>query len=78
MQQSIPGMLLLAGLVGPGTALADDSWGDQLSRAVQDGKVGVDLRYRYEWVDEDGFDVEATLSAVEVLAFSLLDAAPTK
>jgi len=44
------------------TALAE-SGGEQLAGMIRDGKASVDLRYRYEVVDEDGFDDNAKASA---------------
>jgi len=33
-----------------------ESGDDQLASMVSDGKAWVDFRYRYDFVDEDGFD----------------------
>lgn len=41
---------------------AADSWGDALSKAVKEGKASVDLRYRFEYVDQDGIGEEAEAS----------------
>ena len=43
------------------TTLAE-SGGEQLAGMIRDGKASVDLRYRYEVVDEDGFDKNAEAS----------------
>ena len=43
---------------------ADETWGDALSKAVQDGKATVDFRYRYENVDQDGISDEADASTM--------------
>jgi hypothetical protein len=43
------------------TTLAE-SGGEQLASMIRDGKASVDLRYRYEVVDEDGFDDDAEAS----------------
>ncbi|MCB1678003.1 MAG: alginate export family protein [Halioglobus sp.] len=51
-------------LCAAGAAQAQDSWGDQLSRAVTEGKASVDFRYRYENVDQDGFDDDADASTL--------------
>ena len=45
-------------------AQAQESWADQLSKAVTDGKASLDLRYRYEYVDQDGFDRNAKASTL--------------
>lgn len=45
----------------PMTAAAD-SWGEKLSQAVKSGTVALDLRYRFEGVDQDGFDDDAEAS----------------
>ena len=44
------------------SAVCQSAWNDQLSRAVSEGKVSLDFRYRFEWVDQDGFDDEAEAS----------------
>ncbi len=43
-------------------AVALDDFTEQLSRAVKEGKASLDFRYRFEWVDQDGFDDEAEAS----------------
>jgi len=47
-----------------GTAQAQETWGDGLSKAVGDGKVSLDFRYRFENVDQDGFDKDATANTL--------------
>ncbi len=37
----------------------ESNWGDELARAVSDGKASLDLRYRYEHVDQESFDRNA-------------------
>lgn len=54
--------LLLAG--GIPVALADDNFADQLSAAVTGGKAGVDFRYRFEGVDQDGISKNAKASTL--------------
>ncbi|MFT4873210.1 alginate export family protein [Congregibacter sp.] len=43
-------------------ARAEVSIGEQLATAVSDGSIALDLRYRYENVDQDGFDDAAQAS----------------
>jgi hypothetical protein len=43
---------------------AEESWGDKLSSMVTDGKASVDFRYRFEGVDEDGFNENAQASTL--------------
>ncbi|MEE4191297.1 MAG: alginate export family protein [Halieaceae bacterium] len=45
-----------------GNVSAQEGWSEQLSAAVKGGTVELDLRYRFEWVDQDGFDDEAEAS----------------
>jgi hypothetical protein len=45
-------------------SLAQESFTEGLARMVTDGKVGLNLRYRYEFVDQDGFDVNANASTL--------------
>lgn len=52
------GLLALAATA----ARSQEGLGDQLGNAVSQGSVALDLRYRYENVDEDGFDNSATAS----------------
>lgn len=47
--------ILLAGL-SSGTAQAESSLADSLAGMVSDGKLNFDFRYRYEMVDQAGFD----------------------
>ncbi|WOJ98679.1 alginate export family protein [Congregibacter brevis] len=52
-------------LVFTGTFVcAQESASDQLSSVITDGSVALDVRYRYEYVDEDGFDESARASLV--------------
>jgi len=44
------------------TTSAAETSGEQLAGMVRDGKASVDFRYRYEGVDEDGFDDDAEAS----------------
>ncbi len=55
------GMSLL--LAGAGTA-AEQGPAEELAAAVKAGTVGVEFRYRYEWVDQDGIDKEANASTI--------------
>ena len=43
---------------------AEEGWGDKLSKMVTDGKASVDFRYRYEFVDQEGFDKDAKASTL--------------
>lgn len=47
-----------------GIVQAEEAWGDALAKAVDDGNVSVDLRYRFEGVDQDGFEDEAKASTL--------------
>lgn len=50
-------------LLGPVTgSFAADNIGEKLSEAVKGGTVSLDLRYRFEGVDQDGFDDDAEAS----------------
>ncbi|MBE9540449.1 MAG: alginate export family protein, partial [Proteobacteria bacterium] len=51
-------------LAAAGTVQAEDTWGDGLSKAVSDGKVSLDFRYRFENVDQDGFSKDATANTL--------------
>ena len=57
---------MVAAVVGAalsaGKVQAQEAWNDQLSKAISEGKASLDLRYRFEWVDQDGFDDEAEAS----------------
>lgn len=55
--------LLSAGLIfSTSNALAEDS--ESIADAVTAGKAHVDLRYRYEFVDQDGFNKNANASTL--------------
>jgi hypothetical protein len=54
--------LLPALIIGAAGARGEEGWGDQLGKMVTDGKASLDFRYRYEWVDQDGFDDDAEAS----------------
>jgi hypothetical protein len=43
---------------------AQEGWGDKLSKMVTEGKASVDFRYRYEFVDQEGFDKDAKASTL--------------
>jgi len=57
----LPALLCAAGAVH-----AQDGWGDGLSKMVSDGKASLDIRYRYENVDQDNdkFKDDATANTV--------------
>jgi len=59
-------LVLLAGLglTMATHALAADDAG--LAEAIAGGEAGVDLRYRYEFVDQDGFDENANASTLRL------------
>ena len=52
---------LVAGASMPGTLA-----GESLSKALKDGKVDIDLRYRYEHVEQAGFDRDANASTLRL------------
>ncbi len=56
------GLLLASG----GTAGAQAEAATTLGEAVTDGDVGIDLRYRYEFVDQDGFADNAHASTARL------------
>ena len=57
------GGLLLA--VGAGTlCAAQESFTESLAKAVREGTVGVDFRYRFEGVDQDGISKDAEASTL--------------
>lgn len=58
------GASLLALLMIGSAAQADSSGFDSLSKMVTDGSAKVDLRYRFEGVDQDGFDDDAEASTL--------------
>lgn len=47
-----------------GATQAQDSWTDDLTKMVTDGKASLDLRYRYENVDQDNFDRTASANTL--------------
>ncbi len=51
-------------LAAAGTAQAQDTWGDSLGKMVTDGKASLDIRYRFENVDQDNFNKDATANTV--------------
>jgi len=51
-------------LAAAGTAQAQDTWGDGLGKMVTDGKASLDIRYRYENVDQDNLNKDATANTV--------------
>jgi hypothetical protein len=55
-------LVVACGCLFSGVVQAELAWNEQLAKAVQEGKASVDFRYRYEWVDQDGFDDEAEAS----------------
>ena len=58
---------IVSGLLAAGIAAgsqAQDSATDGLAKAVTDGSVKLDLRYRFENVDDDGFDKDANASTL--------------
>lgn len=44
--------------------LAQESFGQELARMVTDGKASLNLRYRYEYVDQDGINKDANASTL--------------
>jgi hypothetical protein len=57
--------LLTAAILWSGTALAGDE-GDSITKALTDGKVNFDLRWRYEGVDQDGVPENAKASTARL------------
>ena len=55
------GMGLLLAAAG---AAAEQGLAEDLAAAVKAGTVGVEFRYRYEWVDQDGIDKDANASTL--------------
>jgi hypothetical protein len=45
-------------------AQAEETWADDLAGMVTNGKVNFDFRYRYEFVDQEGFDENAGASTL--------------
>jgi alginate export protein len=70
MQLSIKHCSILAGLglcLAPVSSLAENAPAQGFTEMFSKGKVGVDFRYRYEYVDENGFDDEAKASTLRSL-----------
>jgi hypothetical protein len=57
-------VILPFSICGVTSTLAEEGWGDQLSRMVTDGKASVNFRYRYEGVDDEGFTQDAQASTL--------------
>ena len=55
-----PGVVVLLFLLAASAVPAADT----LSQALSDGKPELDIRYRYENVEQDGFDMDARASTV--------------
>ena len=51
-------------LAATGTAHAQDSWGDGAAKMVTDGTASLDFRYRFENVDQENFDKDATANTL--------------
>lgn len=51
-------------LCAAGTVQAQDSWTDNLTKMVTDGKASLDLRYRYENVDQHNLDSSASANTL--------------
>lgn len=51
-------------LAAAGTAQAQDTWGDGLSKMVKDGTASLNFRYRFENVDQDGIRKDATANTL--------------
>tara|TARA_R110002110_G_scaffold205066_1_gene416774 strand:- start:181531 stop:182757 length:1227 start_codon:yes stop_codon:yes gene_type:complete len=63
MHRKIGFMAICACLLNAG-AQAQDRFADQLSRAVSEGSIKLDMRYRFENVDDDAFDKDADASTL--------------
>ena len=60
-------MRILSGLMICGLAVgaqAQDGVTDGLDKVVKEGSIKLDFRYRYEHVDQDGFDKDANASTL--------------
>lgn len=55
---------LAASLTAP--AIADDSQHEDIASAIASGDANLDLRYRYEYVDQDGFTDNANASTLRL------------
>jgi hypothetical protein len=51
-------------LAATGTAHAQDAWGDDVSKMVTEGKASLDFRYRFENVDQENFNKDATANTL--------------
>jgi len=59
--RNVMGIGMLAAAAG---AAAEQGLAEELAAAVKAGTAGVEFRYRYEWVDQDGIDKEANASTL--------------
>ncbi len=60
-------LVLAAVLLAAGNSMAEDAadgLSERIARAVEDGTIKLSFRYRYEFVDEDGFDEDAHASTL--------------
>lgn len=62
----MPGLLAATLLSLAAPAMAQDASDNDLAGAITSGKAALDLRYRYEFVDQDGFDENANASTLRV------------
>lgn len=60
----LPAAVMAAGLLGAGSGVADDA--ASLADALGGGKASLNLRYRYEHVDQDGFAEDADASTLRL------------
>ncbi|WP_438863320.1 alginate export family protein [Neptunicella sp.] len=56
--------LCMGSLLSVAPAMANNSLLDDIKQAASDSKIDLNLRYRYEWVDQDGIDEGAGASTL--------------
>ena len=64
MKYLVKSCYILPLLLSAATAQAQDTWGDGLSKMVKDGTASLNLRYRFENVDQDGISKDATANTL--------------
>ena len=56
---------IFSGLIlASGTAWAAEGISDEVAKAIKEGSVGLDFRYRFEGVDQDGISKDAEASTL--------------
>jgi len=66
MQRNKSYLSIVSGLLAVGMAagVQAESFSEGLGKMVTDGKVSLDFRYRFEYVDQDGIDEEANANTI--------------